>query len=158
MARPYRVSSLWRLYPDQSRIWNRDAYLDNVFLYNVHWVRQALILCLNFTYLLSPLRSLWIIGLLQSLSIPLCVALCFFFASFQVFPIFSSSFNLVFFQLCSSLLYPHLLFIYDCTITCMQIKFLLTLLVSMLFFLFFSFLCHIYYFCILRKTNIGCVL
>lgn len=134
MARPYRVSSLWRLYPDQSRIWNRDAYLDNVFLYNVHWVRQAFILCLNFTYLLSPLRSLWIIGLLQSLSIPLCVALCFFFASFQVFPIFSSSFNLVFFQLCSSLLYPHLLFIYDCTITCMQIKFLLTLLVSMLFF------------------------
>lgn len=97
MARPYRVSSLWRLYPDQSRIWNRDAYLDNVFLYNVHWVRQAFILCLNFTYLLSPLRSLWIIGLLQSLSIPLCVALCFFFASFQVFPIFSSSFNLVFF-------------------------------------------------------------
>lgn len=158
MARPYRVSSLWRLYPDQSRIWNRDAYLDNVFLYNVHWVRQALILCLNFTYLLSPLRSLWIIGLLQSLSIPLCVALCFFFASFQVFPIFSSSFNVVFSQLCSSLLYPHLLFIYDCTITCMQIKFLLTLLVSMLFFLFFSFLCHIYYFCILRKTNIGCVL
>lgn len=160
MARPYRVSSLWRLYPDQSRIWNRDAYLDNVFLYNVHWVRQAFILCLNFTYLLSPLRSLWIIGLLQSLSIPLCVALCFFFASFQVFPIFSSSFNLVFFQLCSSLLYPHLLFIYDCTITCMQIKFLLTLLVSMLFlfFLFFSFLCHIYYFCISRKTNIGCVL
>lgn len=134
MARPYRVSSLWRLYPDQSRIWNRDAYLDNVFLYNVHWVRQAFILCLNFTYLLSPLRSLWIIGLLQSLSIPLCVALCFFFASFQVFPIFSSSFNLVFFQLCSSLLYPHLLFIYDCTITCMQIKFLLTLLASMLFF------------------------
>lgn len=160
MARPYRVSSLWRLYPDQSRIWNRDAYLDNVFLYNVHWVRQAFILCLNFTYLLSPLRSLWIIGLLQSLSIPLCVALCFFFASFQVFPIFSSSFNLVFFQLCSNLLYPHLLFIYDCTITCMQIKFLLTLLVSMLFlfFLFFSFLCHIYYFCISRKTNIGCVL
>lgn len=160
MARPYRVSSLWRLYPDQSRIWNRDAYLDNVFLYNVHWVRQAFILCLNFTYLLSPLLSLWIIGLLQSLSIPLCVALCFFFASFQVFPIFSSSFNLVFFQLCSSLLYPHLLFIYDCTITCMQIKFLLTLLVSMLFFffLFFSFLCHIYYFFISRKTNIGCVL
>lgn len=62
----------------------------------------------------------------------------FFFASFQVFPIFSSSFNLVFSQLCSSLLYPHLLFIYDCTITCMQIKFLLTLLVSMLFF-FYSF-------------------
>lgn len=158
MARPYRVSSLWRLYPDQSRIWNRDAYLDNVFLYNVHWVRQALILCLNFTYLLSPLRSLWSIGLLQSLSIPLCVALGFFFASFQVFPIFSSSFNLVFFQLCSSLLYPHLLFIYDCTITCMQIKFLLTLLVSMLFCKFFSFLCHIYYFCISRKSNIGCVL
>lgn len=157
MARPYRVSSLWRLYPDQSRIWNRDAYLDNVFLYNVHWVRQALILCLNFTYLLSPLRSLWSIGLLQSLFIPLCVALGFFFASFQVFPIFSSSFNLVFFQLCSSLLYPHLLFIYNCTITCMQIKFLLTLLVSMLF-LFFSFLCHIYYFCISRKSNIGCVL
>lgn len=157
MARPYRVSSLWRLYSDQSRIWNRDAYLDNVFLYNVHWVRQALILCLNFTYLLSPLRSLWSIGLLQSLFIPLCVALGFFFASFQVFPIFSSSFNLVFFQLCSSLLYPHLLFIYDCTITCMQIKFLLTLLVSMLF-LFFSFLCHIYYFCISRKSNIGCVL
>lgn len=157
MARPYRVSSLWRLYPDQSRIWNRDAYLDNVFLYNVHWVRQALILCLNFTYLLSPLRSLWSIELLQSLFIPLCVALGFFFASFQVFPIFSSSFNLVFFQLCSSLLYPHLLFIYDCTITCMQIKFLLTLLVSMLF-LFFSFLCHIYYFCISRKSNIGCVL
>lgn len=157
MARPYRVSSLWRLYPDQSRIWNRDAYLDNVFLYNVHWVRQALILCLNFTYLLSPLRSLWSIGLLQSLFIPLCVALGFFFASFQVFPIFSSSFNLVFFQLCSSLLYPHLLFIYDCTITCMQIKFLLTLLVLMLF-LFFSFLCHIYYFCISRKSNIGCVL
>lgn len=157
MARPYRVSSLWRLYPDQSRIWNRDAYLDNVFLYNVHWVKQALILCLNFTYLPSPLRSLWSIGLLQSLSIPLCVALGFFFASFQVFPIFSSSFNLVFFQLCSSLLYPHLLFIYDCTITCMQIKFLLTLLVSMLF-LFFSFLCHIYYFCISRKSNIGCVL
>lgn len=159
MARPYRVSSLWRLYPDQSRIWNRDAYLDNVFLYNVHWVRQAFILCLNFTYLLSPLRSLWIIGLLQSLSIPLCVALCFFFCLIQVFPIFSSSFNLVFFQLCSSLLYPHLLFIYDCPITCMQIKFLLTLLASMLFFfLFFSFLCHIYYFCISRKTNIGCVL
>lgn len=61
----------------------------------------------------------------------------FFFASFQVFPIFSSSFNLVFFQLCSSLLYPHLLFIYDCTITCMQIKFLLTLLASMLFFILF---------------------
>lgn len=68
----------------------------------------------------------------------LCRAM-FFFASFQVFPIFSSSFNLVFFQLCSSLLYPHLLFIYDCTITCMQIKFLLTLLVSMLFFFFYSF-------------------
>lgn len=67
----------------------------------------------------------------------LCRAM-FFLASFQVFPIFSSSFNLVFFQLCSSLLYPHLLFIYDCTITCMQIKFLLTLLVSMLFF-FYSF-------------------
>lgn len=63
----------------------------------------------------------------------LCRAM-FFFASFQVFPIFSSSFNVVFSQLCSSLLYPHLLFIYDCTITCMQIKFLLTLLVSMLFF------------------------
>lgn len=159
MARPYRVSSLWRLYPDQSRIWNRDAYLDNVFLYNVHWVRQALILCLNFTYLLSPLRSLWIIGLLQSLSIPLCVALCFFLPhskSSQYFQVLSILF---FFQLCSSLLYPHLLFIYDCTITCMQIKFLLTLLVSMLyFFLFFSFLCHIYYFCISRKSNIGCVL
>lgn len=44
---------------------------------------------------------------------------------------------LFFFQLCSSLLYPHLLFIYDCTITCMQIKFLLTLLASMLFFILF---------------------
>lgn len=58
------------------------------------------------------------------------------FAPFQVFPIFSSSFNLVFFQQCSGLPYPHLLFIFDCTITCMQIKFLLTLLVSMLFYSF----------------------
>lgn len=163
MARPYRVSSLWRLYPDQSRIWNRDAYLDNVFLYNVHWVRQALILCLNFTYLLSPLRSLWIIGLLQSLSIPLCVALCFFClipSLPNIFKFFQSCF---FFQLCSSLLYPHLLFIYDCTITCMQIKFLLTLLVSMLFFfilfllvsylLFLHFKKNKYWLCALNSFN-----
>lgn len=60
------------------------------------------LLC-NLFFLLSPLRSLWSTGLLQSLSIPLCFGLYVSFASFQAFPIFSSSFNLVLFQLCSGL-------------------------------------------------------
>lgn len=141
MARPYRVSSLWRLYPDQSRIWNRDAYLDNVFLYNVHWVRQAFILCLNFTYLLSPLRSLWIIGLLQSLSIPLCVALCFFF--FCLIPSLPNIFK--FFQACffSSTMQwsPLYLWLYYN----MHANRISSYIIRINAFLFFSFLRYIYY-------------
>lgn len=78
----------------------------------------------------------------------------------NIFKFFQSCF---FFQLCSSLLYPHLLFIYDCTITCMQIKFLLTLLVSMLFFfilfllvsylLFLHFKKNKYWLCALKFFN-----
>lgn len=66
----------------------------------------------------------------------LCRAM-FFFCLIPSLPNIFKFFQSFFFQLCSSLLYPHLLFIYDCTITCMQIKFLLTLLVSMLFFILF---------------------
>lgn len=156
MARPYGVSSLWRLYPDQSRIWNRDAYLDNVFLYNVHWVRPAIILYIHFTYLLSPLRSLWSIWLLESLSIPLCVGLSFF----CLIPSLPNIFK--FFQSCFfptaewSLLStsPLYLWLYY-NMYANQISSYIT---RINMFVFFSFLRYIYYFCISRKSNIGCVL